>query len=252
MLPYIAVVLGYGLLFFAHRADWGTLAGNLLLGAVGLTGLVIVRQVNASRDERRAHAAVQAIRADLERTNAALDQRVQERTATLEAALAAQSAQAAALQTALAIQEAQAQELQASLDIQQQLNETIAALSVPVIPVRDDVLIVPLIGAIDSHRANLLLETVLQRVQATHAQQVFMDVTGVAVIDTQVAQVLLRTAAALRLLGAEAVLVGIRPDVAHTLVQLGADFSMFRTAASLQAGLERANGGRGQRIRLPG
>lgn len=226
-LPYAAVAIGYGLLLLASRDIWATPLGGTIIVAVLLTALVVARQVIAVRTARHASGALAGVLADLERANVDLEQRVQERTARLEQALATQEAQASALQESLAVQ--------------QQLNQTIAQLSVPIIPVRDDVLVVPLVGTIDAERVQVLLDAVLRNVERARARQVFLDVTGVAVIDTQVAGMLFHVATAVRLLGAETVLVGIRPEVAQTLVSLGADLSQMRTAASLQAGLEALN-----------
>jgi rsbT co-antagonist protein RsbR len=152
-----------------------------------------------------------------------LEQRVVERTAALEQALATQAAQA--------------QALAASLAEQQRLNQTINDLSFPIIPVRNDTLVLPLIGVLSTPRANTLIETALKRLEETRARHLFIDVTGVAVIDTLVAQALLRLAAAARMLGATVTLVGIRPEVAQTLVSLGADLNELRIAATLQDGL---------------
>jgi anti-anti-sigma factor len=159
----------------------------------------------------------------LEETNAALEQRVTERTAELQQALDTQAQQA--------------RELAESLAAQRMLNETITALSLPVIPLRDDVLVVPLIGTVDTRRARLLWSSLLEQVEHTNARLIFLDVTGVLTIDAQVAQLILRLTTATRLLGAQVVLVGIRPEVAQTLVNQGLDLSTVRTAATLQTGL---------------
>jgi rsbT co-antagonist protein RsbR len=172
---------------------------------------------------QHARAQAEASAGALEQANAALEARVVERTAELAAALETQRAQAA--------------ELEASLAAQQALNQTIAALSLPVIPVRHDVLVAPLVGNIGAGRADQLLGIVVNQVATCRARAMILDVTGVAVVDTQVAQALVRTADAVRLLGAQTVLVGIRPEVAQTLVGLGADLGCLRTAATLQEGL---------------
>lgn len=127
--------------------------------------------------------------------------------------------------------------LQESLSQQQQLNEVIAALAMPVLPVRDDVLVIPLFGLIDQEQADSLLRNTLTAISRRHARAVVLDVTGLAVIDTTMAQMLLRTAQAARLLGTEIVLVGIRPEFAQTLVSLGIDLGQLRTAATLQEGM---------------
>lgn len=167
--------------------------------------------------------ALEATNRVLEATNATLEQRVSERTAKLQQALETQAQQA--------------QELQDSLTIQQTLTKTITALSLPIIPVRDDTLVVPLIGTIDTKRARLLSESLLTHIERVQARLVFLDVTGVVTIDTQVAQIILQITTATRLLGTQIVLVGIRPEVAQTLVTLGIDLSSVQTAATLQTGL---------------
>jgi rsbT co-antagonist protein RsbR len=112
--------------------------------------------------------------------------------------------------------------------------DAIRDLSAPIVPVLPGVLIAPLIGAIDSVRANLLMENVLNAVERRRAKVVIFDITGVPVVDTQVAQVLIRTATAIRLLGARIMLVGIRPEVAQTIVTLGVALEAVDTYADLQ------------------
>ncbi len=141
------------------------------------------------------------------------------------------------LTNALALQQGQANELQASLERQQTLNELVNALSLPLIPISADVLVAPLVGNLDTGRADQLTNRVLEEIVSRRARTVIIDVTGVAVVDTNLAQVLVRAAEATRLLGAQIVLAGIRPEVAQTLVSLGVDLSGLRTVATLQEGL---------------
>jgi anti-anti-sigma factor len=162
--------------------------------------------------------------AQLEQQNSELERTVAERTAALSARTG---------------------ELQHSLEAQQQLNATIAALSVPILPVREDSIVVPLIGALDPARAEQLLGTILDAVQQRRSRTVVLDVTGMAMIDTATAQMIIQTASAVGLLGAEIVLVGIRPELAQTLVALGVQLGHLRTAATLQEGMamiERSSG----------
>ncbi|MBV9786794.1 MAG: STAS domain-containing protein [Chloroflexi bacterium] len=225
-LPYVAVALSFGLLLFAARPIWGSPLGNLIIGVIGLTILVVTRQIIAVRVSLRAaaeQAALLTATDALAQTNTALEQRVAERTAILEEALAVQSAQANMLEKSLAVQ--------------QQLNQTIAKLSAPVIPVSDDTLVVPVVGAIDGARADVMINQVLQQIEITRARRVFVDVTGVLAADIQVAQAIVAMAGATRLLGAEMVLVGIRPEMAQVLVTLGDHFGQITTAATLQSGL---------------
>jgi rsbT co-antagonist protein RsbR len=117
---------------------------------------------------------------------------------------------------------------------------TLAELSTPLIPLNEAVMVMPLIGAVDSARAQQVLETLLQGIASSGAQVAILDITGVAVVDTQVANALIRAAQAVKLLGAQVVLTGIRPEVAQTLVGLGADLSGIVTRSSLQSGIAYA------------
>lgn len=127
----------------------------------------------------------------------------------------------------------------ADLTIRQQA-AALLELSTPLIPITDEVLVMPLIGVVDSRRASQVLDTLLQGIVDRHARAAILDITGVAVVDTKVADALIRTAHAVRLLGAEVVLTGIRPDVAQTLVALGAELGGLVTRGTLQAGIRYA------------
>ena len=116
----------------------------------------------------------------------------------------------------------------------------LAELSTPLIPITDQLLVMPLIGAIDQQRANQIVETLLLGVERARAQVVILDVTGVLIMDTFVAMALLRAAANVRLLGARLDITGIRPEVAETLVGLGIDLRAIRTYSSLQQGISAA------------
>ncbi|HEU5011355.1 MAG TPA: STAS domain-containing protein [Roseiflexaceae bacterium] len=118
--------------------------------------------------------------------------------------------------------------------------EQIRELSTPIIPLYEGVLALPLVGAIDSYRASQVLETLLTGISEQQAEVVIIDITGVPVVDTGVAHHLLQSARAARLLGAQVVLVGIGPEIAQTLTQLGADLSGITTRANLQAGVQYA------------
>jgi rsbT co-antagonist protein RsbR len=98
----------------------------------------------------------------------------------------------------------------------------------------------PLIGTIDSERAALLVSSLLAAIERHRAGYVIMDVTGVPIVDTQVARVLLQAAGAAGLLGARAILVGLRPELAQTIVGLGLDLSSFVTRTDLQSGVHYA------------
>jgi anti-anti-sigma factor len=113
-------------------------------------------------------------------------------------------------------------------------------LSTPLIPVSDKVVIMPLIGTIDTGRAQQVMETLLEGVAHHQATLAILDITGVSVVDTQVAQALIGAAQAVRLLGAQVMLTGIQPQIAQTLVHLGVDLSGIETRGSLQSGIAEA------------
>lgn len=113
-------------------------------------------------------------------------------------------------------------------------------LSTPLIPITDTVMVMPLIGSIDSTRAQQVMERLLEGVSIDGATTVLLDITGVLIVDTQVADALIRAAQAARLLGAQVVLTGIRPEVAQTLVGLGVDLSDIVTHSTLQTGIAYA------------
>lgn len=116
----------------------------------------------------------------------------------------------------------------------------IREMSTPVIRVHDGVLMLPLIGTVDSQRAEQIMDTVLSSVSDEQARVLILDIAGVAVVDTQVADYLLKTTAAVKLLGADVILTGISADVARTIVQLGVDISAMHTRSRLGDGLELA------------
>jgi rsbT co-antagonist protein RsbR len=102
------------------------------------------------------------------------------------------------------------------------------------------VLVLPLVGQIDPRRASQIMETLLEGISAQVADVVIIDITGVPVVDTQVANYLIQAARAARLLGAKIVLVGIGPEIAQTIIQLGVDLSDITTRANLESGISYA------------
>lgn len=114
---------------------------------------------------------------------------------------------------------------------------TLEELSTPLIPITDSIVIMPLIGSLDSRRAQQVMDTLLHGVSASRSDTVIIDITGVSMVDTQVANVLIRAAEAVKLLGAEAMITGIRPEVAQTLIGLGINLGTLRTLSSLQNGI---------------
>jgi rsbT co-antagonist protein RsbR len=118
--------------------------------------------------------------------------------------------------------------------------EAIRELSTPVLQVRDRLLILPIIGVLDSPRARQLTEQLLGAIQSNRAKVVVIDVTGVATVDVTVANHLVQTVEAARLMGANAIITGLSSKIAQTLVDLGVDLGMMRTVGDLQGGLEEA------------
>jgi len=118
--------------------------------------------------------------------------------------------------------------------------EAIRELSTPVLQVRERLLILPIIGVLDTARARQLTEQLLGAIRDNRATVVVIDITGVATIDETVANHLVQTVEASRLMGASTILTGLSPDIAQTLVDLGVDLSMMKTVGDLQGGLEEA------------
>ncbi|MFD7420193.1 STAS domain-containing protein [Streptomyces californicus] len=113
-------------------------------------------------------------------------------------------------------------------------------LSTPVVKLWDGVIAVPLVGTLDSARTQVVMEKLLQALVDTGSEQAIIDITGVPAVDTQVAQHLLKTVVAARLMGAECTISGIRPQIAQTIVALGIEFGDIVTKASLADALQHA------------
>jgi rsbT co-antagonist protein RsbR len=113
-------------------------------------------------------------------------------------------------------------------------------LSTPVVRLWDGIIGVPLVGALDSARTQLVMEKLLDALVTSGASQAVIDITGVPTVDTEVAQHLLKTVGAARLLGAECTICGIRPQVAQTIVSLGIEFGDIATKATLADALEHS------------
>ncbi|HEY9239113.1 MAG TPA: STAS domain-containing protein, partial [Burkholderiaceae bacterium] len=113
-------------------------------------------------------------------------------------------------------------------------------LSTPVVKLWDGVLAVPMIGTLDSSRTQLVMESLLQRIVDTGSEIAIIDITGVPTVDTLVAQHLLKTVTAIRLMGADCIISGVRPQIAQTIVHLGIDLQGITTKASLADALALA------------
>lgn len=126
--------------------------------------------------------------------------------------------------------------------------EAIKELSTPVLQLRDRLLILPIVGMIDTHRARLLTENLLKSIRSARAKVVVIDITGVAAVDSKVANHLVQTVAACRLMGAKVVVTGLSAEVAQTLVTLGVDLMKLNTVGDLQGGIEEAERVLGYRV----
>ena len=125
-------------------------------------------------------------------------------------------------------------------DIISRQQEELLELSTPVIKLWDGVLAVPMIGTLDSNRTQVVMEALLQRIVDTEASLAIIDITGVPTVDTLVAQHLLKTVTAIRLMRADCIISGIRPQIAQTIVHLGIDLQGVRTKATLADALALA------------
>ena len=118
--------------------------------------------------------------------------------------------------------------------------EAIRELSTPVLQVRDRLLILPIVGLIDTPRARQLTEQLLRSIRSNRAKVVVIDITGVPIVDTIVANHLVQAVEAARLMGASAIITGLSPEIARTLVTLGVDLRSMDTVGDLQEGIEAA------------
>jgi rsbT co-antagonist protein RsbR len=118
--------------------------------------------------------------------------------------------------------------------------EAIRELSTPVLQVRERLLILPIIGVIDPQRARQLTEQLLRAIRTNRAKVVVIDITGVAAMDSQIANHLVQTVEASRLLGATVIVTGLSPEIAQTLVNIGVDLGKMNTVGDLQGGIEGA------------
>ncbi len=154
---------------------------------------------------------------------------------------------AAAEQRGQLAEAARANQVTMLVEVQQQaadqarLLELVRDLEIPLIPLFDGVLALPLVGHLDTQRMTALNASLLEQVARQRAHTVIVDLTGVTMIDTSIANRLLNMAQAVRLLGAEVMITGIKAEVAQALVALGVSFGQITTAASLQDGIMRVN-----------
>ena len=133
-----------------------------------------------------------------------------------------------------------ATEARKAQDVIEQQRRDLMELSTPVIQLWQGILALPIIGTLDSARSQIVMERLLTTIAATGASVAILDISGVPTVDTMVAQHLMRTMEAARLMGAECIISGIRPEIAQTIVHLGIDLSALKTRASMSRALEDA------------
>jgi len=128
-------------------------------------------------------------------------------------------------------------------EINQQLadqNDMLMQLSTPVTPIWKDILLLPIVGIVDSIRAQTIMTAVLQEIAERQAKVFILDISGVAIVDTAVANYFIRVSKAAWLMGCKTILSGISPAIAQTLVELGVDTGRLSTRSNMQDALERA------------
>jgi rsbT co-antagonist protein RsbR len=133
--------------------------------------------------------------------------------------------------------EAELQSVQADYE---QVSAAVRELSAPIAPIHDNILVLPLVGSINQDRATFLTEDLLEEIVARQSDVVIIDITGVPVVDTNIANYLLQTTRAVSLLGAQVILVGISAEIAQTIVGLELDLRQLTVRANLQDGIEYA------------
>lgn len=196
----------------------------ILLGITGLISFLAAKSTTSALDSAQlSRQEAETIAQELSRLNSSLEQTVAERTA--------------ALQTALGEVQARSDEQAKLLETLEQQRLLLRELSVPVIPISESTLIMPLVGALDSTRLRELQDQALRALENSSARYLVLDITGVPIVDSQVAQGLLTVVQAARLLGARVLLVGIRPEVAQAIVGLGLDLREIYTTSDLQSAL---------------
>jgi GAF domain-containing protein len=225
-----------GMIYLEHRAvrDVFTAAHVELLGLLASQTAIAIENASLL-------ASVEAVTAEVRHTNEKLEREVARRTAELRDANQGLCAANERLQVELA-ERARAEQERAAL--QEQIIATqesrMAEMSTPFLPITDQIMVMPIIGTLDSRRATQVLEVALHGAQSRRAKMVILDITGVKQADAQVADTIIRTASALRLLGSKAILTGLRPEVAQTLVNLGIDLGALTTHGTLQSAVRYA------------
>lgn len=219
--PLVSHERAVGAIYVENRSAGGRFQDSNLIPLVLFASQVVVALENARMVE-------------------ALEATVMERTRDVQDANARLAEQAAALQQQNAHLEQLLLERDEAFASQQRLLDVIAEISTPVLPLLPEVLALPIVGALDSVRMQRMHEQLLGSISVAQARVVLLDITGVPVVDTQVASALIQMARAARLLGCQVIMVGIRPEIAQSLVGLGVSLAEFRTHGTIADGLSTA------------
>lgn len=223
----VLVWITTGLLFWL--SDYSKLLNTPIIDSIafmGTMGLILLTINQFHNRMNEALAQTRLVNSALIDVRSELEHQVAERTTSLQEALEELRVRADA-QSVLIVET----ELQRA---------TIRELGVPVLPVNDGILVIPLVGTFETDRIQELRDRSLQAVQRLGAHHLVLDMTGVTIVDRELAHGVLEVAQAVRLLGAHTVLVGVRPEMAEALVSLGVNFETLHTAATLQEGLKQA------------
>jgi GAF domain-containing protein len=207
-----------------------------------LLGL-LASQAAIAVDNALLYAHVQSVTEELKRANETLEHQVEHRTNELRRTT--EELQQANERLQLELTE-RARSEQAHVALQEEIirvqTERLAELASPLIPISEQIMVMPLVGTMDEQRAQQVLETALQGVQTNQTRVVIIDITGVKRVDAAVAGTLVKMAQGLRLLGAQVMLTGIGPSVATTLIELGIDLQTIITRSTLQSAIAYAMG----------
>ncbi len=235
----------------AYRVEW-TLLGTVVLSVViGLSIIQFVLRRITYRLQTVTQVVEKIISGDLEiQADASSADEIgifsaafNTMTSTIRQQTQALAAQVDAAKRAQDEAEAARAAIAAQLATIEEQHAVIREMSVPILPLSDTVLVMPLVGALDHARLEIAQERTLRLLAGSKTRYLILDITGVPLVDTHVAQGLIHIVQAARLLGTEVLLVGIRPEVAQALVELGIQLDDMTTKSTLQSGIAYAMGG---------
>ncbi|WP_437973682.1 AAA family ATPase [Sorangium sp. So ce295] len=192
--------------------------------SIAIENALLLEGIQAANEE--AHLANARLEREVEQRTRELERSNAELARELEDRIRAETERAALREQVVEAQKARLLELMA-----------------PLMPISEDVLVMPIIGTVEAERAAQIMEVALAGAQQTGARVLILDITGMRYVDTNVVAALVSVANALRLLGTEPLFTGIRPDVARTMVELGVDLQAMTTLSTLRAGIARALSG---------